>query len=188
MPKTHSIDKLLLAFEAKKKFDIRISADARKFLTYVDTFGRFRYFETPYYTFGDELFRLDRTVWELRRFTRVLDHRLRIGNGKEVHLLEHELKANELAEQRAPQDFSIIGGQLEAILAKKDHPSRSALIWHNLYFGRSRRKTVQHRRRSSSGNSPLSLHPEILDEVLKYVFLPNDVISAYRSAAGRRGA
>jgi len=36
---------------------------------------------------------------------------------------------------------------------------------------------------SSSGNSPLSLHPELLDEVLKYVYLPKDVIMAYRNTA-----
>ena len=30
-------------------------------------------------------------------------------------------------------------------------------------------------------NSPLSLHPEILEEVLKYVYLPKDVVDAYKN-------
>jgi hypothetical protein len=35
---------------------------------------------------------------------------------------------------------------------------------------------------SLSGNSPLFLHPEILDEVLKYAFVPKDVANAYRTS------
>jgi len=113
----------------------------------------------------------------------VVDYKLKIHTGKEIHLLPHELKKNEHAESRPPQEFSIVGGHLEKVLAKRDHPSRPALIWHNMYFGSGRRTSVRHRKMSTSGNSPLSLHPEILDEVLKYVFLPKDVIAAYRNAA-----
>ena len=181
-PKSHDLAQLLQAFERSRKFDVRLSEETRKFLNYLDTYGRFRYYETPYYTVGDELFRLDKAVWEIRRYARVLDYKMKTQEGNEVHRLPLELKKNEKAEARPPQEFSINGGYLEKILAKKDHPSRPALMWHNIYFGTNRRKSVRHRRMSSSGNSPLSLHPEILDEVLKYVFLPKDVIAAYRSA------
>lgn len=181
-PKSHDIGYLLASFEKEKKFDLRLSSETRNFFSYLDTYGRFRYYETPYYTVGNELFRLDCAVWELRRYARVIDYKFKIGDGKELHLLEHELKMNERAENRSPQEFSINGGHLEMVLAKRDHPSRSALIWHNLYFGNSRRKSVKHRGMSSSGNSPLSLHPEILDEVRKYVFLPKDVVTAYKAA------
>jgi len=181
-PKSHDIGHLLASFEKAKKFEIRLSPETRGFFSYLDTYGRFRYYETPYYTLGNELFRLDRAVWELRRYARVIDYSLNVGAVKEVHLLELELKRNEQAENRPPQEFSIIGGHLERVLAKRDHPSRSALIWHNFYFGSSRRRSVKHRTMSVSGNSPLSLHPELLDEVLKYVFLPTDVIAAYRNA------
>jgi HEPN domain-containing protein len=182
-PRSHSLEELISAFDRAKKFDIRLSAETRKFLVYLDTYGRFRYYETPYYTTGNELFRLDRAVWEVRRYARVLDYKVRLLSGQEVLGLDIELRGNEHAEKRPPQEFSIMGGHLEKVLAKKDHPSRPALIWNNLYFGHSRRKSVQYRRFSQSGNSPLSLHPEILDEVLKYVFLPKDVVQAYRDAA-----
>jgi len=182
-PKSHDLSELIEAFEKAKKFEVRLTPETRKFLTYLDTFGRFRYYETPYYTLGDELFRLDKAVWEIRRYARVINYRIRTLDGKDIDLLPYELKTNKHAETRAPQEFSIIGGYLESILAKREHPSRQFLIWHNISFGSGRRKTVRHRRISASGNSPLSLHPEILDEVLKYVFLPKDVIAAYRSAA-----
>lgn len=181
--RSHSLAELFDAFERSGRFDVRLTPETRKFLEYLDTYGRFRYYETPYYTIGDELFRLDKAVWEIRRYARVLDYKIKVQSGQEIPLLPLELQSNERAESRPPQEFSIIGGHLEKVLAKRDHPSRPALIWHNMYFGTSRRKKVRHRRISSSGNSPLSLHPEILDEVLKYVFLPKDVIAAYRNAA-----
>lgn len=178
-PKSHDLSELLAIFEKSNKFDIRMSPDTHTFLTYLDTYGRFRYFETPFYSIGDELFKLDKAVWEIRRYARVLDYTVRTYRGAEVSLLSHELKRNENAEH-TPQEFSIIGGFLESIISKKDHPSRPALIWNNLYFGRRKRKSVSCVRRSMSGNSPLSLHPSILDEVLKYVFLPADVKREYR--------
>ena len=39
-----------------------------------------------------------------------------------------------------------------------------------------------------AANSPLYLHPEILDEVLKYVLLPRELISAIRSQRIRSGS
>lgn len=180
-PKSHCIAELLEAFETANKFEVRLSSDTKKFLVYLDNYGRFRYYETPYYTVGDELFRLDKAVWEIRRYARVIDTKHKIS-GEEIDFLRLELDRNQKAETRPPQEFSIIGGHLEKIISNRDHPSRPGLIWHNMFFGASRRNSVRHRRTSVSGNSPLSLHPEMLDEVLKYVYLPKEVKAAYRNA------
>lgn len=182
-PRSHNLTELLEVLERAKKFEMRMSVQTHKFLQYLDTYGRFRYYETPYYVIGDELFRLDKAVWEIRRYARVLDHNVSLADGRKVHLLSHELERNERAESLPPQQFSIAGGQLEKILAQRDHPGRPALVWHNLYFGAGHRTSVRHRKMMSAGNSPLSLHPEILDEVLKYVFLPKDVVAAYREGS-----
>jgi HEPN domain-containing protein len=48
-PRSHDLSKLLDAFEQSKKFEVRLSPDTHKFLQYLDTYGRFRYYETPYY-------------------------------------------------------------------------------------------------------------------------------------------
>jgi HEPN domain-containing protein len=176
----HDLNELLEAWKKAGKFEIRISEESIKFIAYLDKYARFRYYETPYYTRGYELTSLDRAVWEVRRYARVLDYKLKDLNGQEVDLLSLELEANERAERQSPQDCRLIGGILEKIIDTPDHPSRQGLIWCNLYFGKSKRKIVSYRNFSSAGNSPLSLHPEILDEVIKYVFLPKDVIEAYR--------
>ncbi len=35
-------------------------------------------------------------------------------------------------------------------------------------------------------NAPLSLNPHILDEVLKYAYLPEDIVKAYRELAKKK--
>ena len=137
----------------------------------MDTYGRHRYYETPYYAAGGELFALDRVAWEIRRYARVLDYKIKTFEGTEIDILPHELAANEAAEKRPPQQFSVIGGKLESILENKDHPSRSALVWQNAFFGKSRRRGVWHPSHFVSGNSPLSLHPEVLDVTISFNYL-----------------
>ena len=181
-PKGHDLAEILQVFEKNKKFEMRLTDVTRKFLLYLDTYGRHRYYETPYYTKGYELISLDRAVWEIRRYARVMDYSIKTVEGNNVNLLHHEIAANEAAEKHSPHRFTIIGGRLESIIAKRNHPSREPLLWQNAFFGRKPRKTVTLPGRMEAGNSPLSLHPEILDEIIKYVWLPKDVIHAYRNA------
>lgn len=180
-PKGHDLAEILKAFEKNKKFEMHLSEATQKFLLYLDTYGRHRYYETPYFARGHELISLDRAVWEVRRYARVMDYSIKIGDGKEINLLHHEIEENESAERRPPHRFNVIGGRLESIIDKREHPSREPLLWQNAFFGRKPRKTVTLPVRMEAGNSPLSLNPEILDEVLKYVWLPKDVIHAYRN-------
>jgi len=78
-----------------------------------------------------------------------------------------------------PPRVRIPGGYLEKIIDDRKHPAREALLWHNAFFGRVKGKV-----RMMSGfmatNSPLTLNPHILDEVLKYFLLPDEVQKAYR--------
>lgn len=181
-PKGHDLAEILKVFEKNKKFELRLSEATRKFLLYLDTYGRHRYYETPYYTKGHEIISLDRAVWEIRRYARAMDYCIKTTDGTEVNLLKHEIAANEAAEKHPPHHFTIIGGRLESIIAKREHPGREPLLWQNAFFGRKPRKFITLPNRMEAGNSPLSLHPEILDEILKYVWLPKDVIHAYRNA------
>ncbi|MEW6594330.1 MAG: HEPN domain-containing protein [Thermodesulfobacteriota bacterium] len=179
-PRGHDLGEILLALDANKKFQLRLSENTRKFLSHLDTYGRHRYYEMPYFILGGEIISLDRAVWELRRYARVMDYNIKDIQGRKINLLHHELEANERAEKLSPHKFHVLGGRLESIIANKKHPSREPLLWQNAFFGRKPRKIVRLPGRMESGNSPLSLHPEILDEILKYVFLPKDVVLAYR--------
>lgn len=177
----HDLCEILAEFDAKKPFDLRLTTRSRKFLELLDTYGRHRYFEGSWYVLGGEIVDLDRAVWELRRYARVMQYEFHGAYGAKTNALPIELAHNAEAETRHPQDFHIVGGRLESILAKKDHPARAPLVWQNGFFGKSRRKSVRVRSGLQAANSPLTLHPEILDEVLKYVWLPKEVQHAYRN-------
>lgn len=96
-------------------------------------------------------------------------------NGKTVTLLTHKLDRVHRAKEKHEKGTCITGGTLERIIEKQDHPARGALIWNNLYFGPSRRKAVKMRPDREAGNSPFFLHPEIIDEVIKYVNIADGV-------------
>jgi len=78
-------------------------------------------------------------------------------------------------------DTVVLGGYLERIMDSQKHRAREALLWQNGFFGGRVRRTVRLRRWLVANNSPLYLNPQILDEVLKYVFLPKDVVDGYRA-------
>jgi HEPN domain-containing protein len=179
-PKGHNLASILEVFEKNKKFDLRLTEATRKFLLYLDTYGQYRYYETPYYTKGYGLISLDRAVWEVRRYARVMNYNIKNAEGNDNNMLQHEITANESAETLSLHRFVIIGGRLESIMAKCDHPSREPLLWQNAFFGRRARKSVTLPSRMEAGNSPLTLHPEILEEILKYVWLPKSVSDNYR--------
>lgn len=172
----HDLGEIFVAFEKKKPFEINLSSRSRKFLEFLDTYGRHRYFESSWYVMGEEILDLDRAVWEVRRYARILQYELRGTDGSKLSALPIELAHNIEAESLHPHDFHIAGGRLESILEKKDHPARAPLIWQNGFFGRSHRRSVKLQTGLQSANSPLTLHPELLDEVLKYVWLPKDVV------------
>jgi hypothetical protein len=178
----HDLGEILKKFDQAKPFELRLTEPCKKFLVFLDTYGRHRYFESSWYVKGGEIVELDRAVWEVRRYARTMRYELDGIGGTKINALPIEIKRNIDAESQHPQEFHIAGGLLESIVEKPDHPAREALIWQNGFFGKSRRRTVQLRSGLQAANSPLTLHPGLLDEVLKYVWLPNDVINAYRNA------
>jgi hypothetical protein len=86
-----------------------------------------------------------------------------------------------LTDGHPPPKVRLVGGLLEQVIDDKANPAREPLLWQNAFFGVRGRRRVSVYTWSKMKNSPLYLHPEILDEVLKYVFLPQDVITVYRS-------
>jgi len=167
----------------KAPFKINLSDLSLKLLAHIDDYGRFRYLETSYSIYGPKLVELDKTVWELRRYCRVMDYVLPIPDQAPKPMLDLEIQRNETAARRPPQEFYIVGGALEAIIKRPSHPARAPLIWQNGFYGSSRRKLVTVPTHFYAENSPLYLNPEILEHVLEYIHIPKDVVAAYRAAA-----
>jgi hypothetical protein len=61
------------------------------------------------------------------------------------------------------------------------NPAREPLLWQNGFFGTRTRKCVRLNKWFQAHNAPLYLNPQILDEVLKYVHIPDYVAKGYRA-------
>jgi HEPN domain-containing protein len=177
--KAHQGHSVLPGIEKMKqygKFELELSTETVKFIKKLEDYGaEYRYYEVSYDVVQFDIIRLDRAVWEIRRYCQPLDHDIVDTNGKKVNLLTLELDRVHRAKKNNEKGTCVTGGILETIIEKKEHPAREALVWKNLFFGISRRKGVKMQSNWESGNSPFFLHPEIIDEVLKYVFIPKKI-------------
>jgi HEPN domain-containing protein len=172
---THSLDVLLQKTE--KQFPLKLMKSTREFMAFIDSWNVDRYFIYPYGSNGVEIIELDRAVWDIRRYC-ISYHRG--SSSKQRRQEEFDLAHIENAVNHAPQRYrSLSQGFLDKVLREKNNSARQALIWNNMFFGASRRKSVRMRQLFSSHNSPLVLYPQIFDEVRKLVFFPKSVTDAY---------
>ena len=176
----HDLSAALALIKDQCPFSIRLNDESRAFIEYIDTYGRFRYLETPYYVQGHPIVKLDEAVWQLRRYCQVLNYSVEVSPGERKEMLQGELQAIERAENRPPHLFSIRFGLLENINADTRNPARAPLLWNNLYFGRRARKHARLRDCFQAVNSPLSLSPQIVDDIMEYVFFPKEVADEYK--------
>lgn len=143
-----------------------LSERSQRFIDRVDQMGQFRYMEVSQWVDWHWIVPLDQVVWELRRFT----------------TLDPVATKATLVEGKWAPRVTIIGGYLERILAKRDNPAREPLLWHNGYLGRGRR-TITVRSGISAVNSPLLHTTALLDEILRYAFIPKEVVNACKEQA-----
>jgi HEPN domain-containing protein len=146
---------------------LSLTESTKKFIDYLDSLGRFRYLDISNYVLWRDIVRLDRTVWELRRYC----------------TLSEVPRSIKLRDGVPPAKVRLDGGVLEKIIDDVKSPAREPLLWQNAFFGKRVRRRVRVGGGFHCTNSPLSVHPEILDEVLKYVLLPKDVVDACRAHA-----
>lgn len=161
----HDLGAGLNAIKGSGKLALNLVRPTQDFIAYLDRYGRFRYLEISNLAFGHDLVRLDRAVWELRRFCTLVPEPRRIM-----------LRDNHTAPR-----VRIPGGQLEEIIDNAKHPAHGSLLWQNGFFGNRARREVKVTGWLRASNSPLCLNPHIVDEVLKYVYLPKNLVAACRN-------
>jgi hypothetical protein len=147
------------------KLVVDLTPITHSFIEHLDTFGRFRYLEISNVVSGRNLANLDRAAWELRRYCTLSDAPRQVILRKGV----------------TPPKVRIAGGYLEHIVDDLKNPAREPLLWRNAFFGKRQRRRVRANDWMTATNSPLYLNPQILDEVLKYIYLPKDLIEGYRA-------
>ena len=176
----HDIHKAL-ALTNRLSFNIDLSERSRKFIDLVATYGEFRYLDIPFHIHGHVLVDLDLTVWELRRYCQVLHVFGKTLPAKEQALLDKAMEELGRSSTEPRHKFRLHNGLLEKMLGKHRHPSRGALLWQNGCFSGRKRSSVRVRHHMNAQNPHLTHYPQMLDELLKYVFIPPKIADAYRA-------
>lgn len=167
----------------KLPFEIKLSEQSLAFIHHINNHGENRYLLDSYSVLGMKLNELDLTVWELRRYCRVLIDKA-VPEGEEYKkMIEDSLNQVEKSDSKTPSSVKISDGFLEKVIQDKEHPSRKALIWQNLYFGSKFRQKVRQSNSFNSVNSPLYLNPEILEELEQLIYIPKERIEVYKNHA-----
>lgn len=185
----HDIVKALKEVQTISNLGFRITPRAEKFISYLRDQGANRYFTYPRFTEGDELFHLDHTVWQVRRFCDEFffphDHaRLREYDQARLHYVQGENIHKEKARFRLDK-----GGFLETVLDDKKQPAlRSALVWKNFYFGGRNKQRVRYTHWKTWTQPGNFMHPRILDWAVKRVILPKVVVDEMRRRLRASGA
>ena len=161
----HDLDKALTKIKESGQVTLDLTPGTKKFIETLDRYGQFRYFEISNIGFGVDLITLDRAVWELRRYC----------------TLAKEPQQAKLRNGFSAPRVRIPGGFIAKIIDDLKNHAREPLLWQNAFFGNRSRKTVRLWKWFQAHNAPLYLNPQILDELLKYVYIPPRVEAAYRA-------
>lgn len=162
-------------------FKIELSDRSRTFVDLIATYGEFRYIDVPFHVYGYVLVDLDLTVWELRRYCQVLYVFDKVLPAEEQALLDEAHKRLQASSTEPRYKFRLHNGLLESIIAKRSHPSRPALLWQNPYFSARKRSMVKVKNHLNTQHPHLTHYPQMLEELLKYVYMPKKIADAYRA-------
>ena len=177
----HDLNKALKKVEEIKDIAFTIPDSVRTFINYLNDYGANRYLEYSTHLMSHALLELDRSVWHIRKYCFYMRGEIKKSNGSVYKLLPSNIKkvtSNEYIEY--PHKYKINGGFLEKVMKKNEEPS-SALVWHNFYYGKNRKKKIKkHKNHMSSANPTLTLHPEVFNELDALVHFSKEVRDHYK--------
>lgn len=171
---------IIIAVEKVKEIqdiEFDVPRDVEDFIEHVDKNGKFRYFEAPYSSNPDDLLKLDKSVWYIRRYCRYLRGTHKTNDDHIIDMLK--LNLQEIQSEKTiqnPHKFKIFDGKLEKILSDKQSPQREQLVHHNFYYGKYKKyKINKFHSKAIGGNPPHFLLPGVFEELEKFVRFPKDI-------------
>lgn len=155
------------------------TSDIEKFIAHLNKQGTNRYFEYPYFFHGDELWRLDKTVWHIRRYCWYLRGTTLSPGNKTMELFPLNIKKIQNPDiVKFPHRFSgVPNGYLEKVLAdgtEEMREIREQLIYKNFFYGRTREK-IKLKPLRSAGNPTTYLHPDIIPHLDSLIVFSKEV-------------
>jgi len=129
---SHQLLKLLRETEKLNNIRIDYPEDVSKFIEYLDRQGNNRYFNRYAYTVGDELLKLDKSVWYIRKscfypYGKTTPDR----HGKRIEMHPAYIEWIKDATVEDSIKYSPINGHLEEVLKQKESTLRKELVSHH---------------------------------------------------------
>lgn len=134
---SHNLLHILREVEGIKEIKFRAADREREFMAHLSSFCDGPGVILRDYKLPSSPIELDHTVWSVRRFCMYLKGFKMTREGKQIDLLDVNLKniRSEYYEAH-PSEFKIHGGFLEQVLEKDpSDPLRKSLVWKNRYYG-----------------------------------------------------
>lgn len=153
----HNLDALIEEVRKITLLKFEIEPDDRKFLSYLSLQGGAnRYLSTSAYNTFDAIHRLDRLVWHIRRYCQYISDRGLFCREVVPGMQEAVVcSINDPSLKKSPHSFALLAGELESVIKRdpKD-PTRRALLWANLFYGKKKRLRVTYDSFSSTEIPP----------------------------------
>lgn len=154
----HDLDALLLEARSIPLFRIEIDSEDEQFLSYLSRQGGAnRYLTTHAHTTSDAIHKLDRLVWRIRRYCQYIPDG-GIGCHEAVAGMQEAIlrSINDPSKEMTPHCFALFGGELETVVKRSPRdPTRKALVWANLWYGKKKPHRVIYSGFSSSEIPPI---------------------------------
>lgn len=183
----HHLMKALNRVKAIENLILDLTDPVLKFIEYLDCQGPNRYLEKAHFTKGMEILELDHTVWQIRRYCKVINYEVKLNSGETKNMMEAEINSiHQWLNSENPHKFKINGGHIEEVLKKRDHPQRGNLVWVNFYYGTRKKKKVRVPGRMNTINPTQILYPKYFSEYDKVVQFPKEVREYFMNHAGNK--
>lgn len=183
----HDLSKSLRRVKGIENMKLDFSASVIKFIEYLDDQGPNRYMEKAHFTKGMEMLELDRAVWQIRRYCKVINYHTASKSDIQKNMMELELKSihSWLGSEEAHK-FRLIGGHLEKVIKNQKNPQRDNLVWCNFYYGVRRKRRVKVPNRMNAVNPTQIMHPEHFEEYDRLVHFPKEVRNYFLNQVTRK--
>jgi len=152
---SHFITKILKKILTVNLQYFVLSEDSKKFIETVESHGMNRYFSTSTYIKGDELYKLDRVVWELRRYCYYPE--VCIINEEDSYWFKEVDNINDHYKYR-PNCSINMKSILYKVLEDRKHKLHSILVWNNPYFTLKKRIKIK--------GTPLKAENTVIDAII----------------------
>lgn len=182
----HDLVKLKRAVERLPQLSFDLPSDCANYLEELNIQGINRYLDYPLSYQGDELFKLDRCVWHIRRYCQ--DFYLLPGDEQRAPQKSQELIAEipKAATAETIKSFHIPYGYLEGLLSGRNKELRSVLVWKNFYFGKYKKHHVRHSPVMLWERPVFMIEPELLSVVEQVVLIPKKTLEELRKHRGEK--